>query len=124
MKIKVIESNKEKINATIKVAEGRAKERTIEYFDICIMVKAIEGKFNIPKKYMNGVVAEVDIHAGKLPISYKWRAASTHVLLENIKGAWYLVDVSRKDLRQNNRKYIINFPKATADKLLEKYLSF
>jgi len=122
--IKINDANMEKINHEISMVQGKARERLVDYSDIVYMVKDIEEKFNIPKKYMDGVVADVDWHSGKLPNAYKYTAYSTRVFLQNKRGNWYLIGVSRSALRQNNKRFDMILPEETIKKLTEKYEAF
>lgn len=124
--IKVIKGNEEKINLAFKQVEGKAKERTCTAQDVFKAVEKIERKFNIPKKYMNGLLVKCDIHAQKFPNAYKYAPESTQFHLKNINGNWYVYNISRNNCNRSNQKgfeaYFISDEIKAA--LLKKYEKF
>lgn len=90
MKINI--TNKEKLTAAIKEAEGRATARTVTANDITRVLNNI-GK-GIPKTKLSGTVVHYD-GAEYFPNAYKYRPESTHWVAENIKGKWYVTDIHR-----------------------------
>ena len=108
MKIVVKESNREKIEQSIKAAEGRATARTIDYSHIEHFIKRIEKRLNIPKKSMRGIVARVDYWADDFPKAYKHTPYSTHFIIEKVATGWALVDVSRERTRRATQECILS----------------
>ena len=98
----VKEANKEKINAVIKNAEGRAKVRTITYDDIVEDIEKLERHLGIAKKAMVGIKASVDHHSQKFPSAYKYRPESTQYYIIRKSGGWDLSEVCRDWVRQRN----------------------
>lgn len=95
MKIIVNEKNKEKINAAIKAAEGRATARTIKFYDIECAIERIEKKLGIPAAHMRGIRALVDVNAQKFPAAYNFTPESTHFRLERFASGWAVTDIWR-----------------------------
>ena len=97
----VAESNKDKIEAIIKEAEGKASARTIGYDDITKAIAKVEEELNgIPKKYLEDTVVECDPWAQKLPSAYKYRAESTQFVITFRKGKWRVSNIRRYYLNQ------------------------
>lgn len=89
------DTNKDRITAAIQEAEGKASVRTITYKDIVRSVQRIEKRLGIPKKCMEGVMYNVDVHAQNFPKSYKYSAESTQFVIEFSKRKWRLISVER-----------------------------
>lgn len=90
--MKIIITNKEKLNEAIREAEGKATARTID-------AERIEGILNeigegIAKAKLHGTKVYYD-GAEHFANSYKYRPMSTHFQAENIKGKWYVTNIFR-----------------------------
>lgn len=87
--------NAEKINAVIKAAEGRAKERTTDFNRLVRIIEGIEKRIGkMPKKSLEGTTFTHD-HRQHFPNSYKYRPSSTWVRCIYSKGSWRLIDCGR-----------------------------
>jgi len=95
MKIRIDATHAEKINAAIKAAEGKATARKITADDIIDCVDRINRHLGIPKCKMDGCAAYCDVNAQRYPNAYRGIPQSTQFRAENIRGNWYLTDVSR-----------------------------
>ena len=118
------ESNKEKINAMIKAAEGKATERTISYNDIVSAVERIESYLRIPKNAMVGIVADVDVNAQKFPGNYIWTAKSTHFRMERKKSYWNLYRVERDNCLCESKAIQLTLTETAKEKIMENNTVF
>lgn len=97
------ENNKKKINEMIKMAEGRATARTIDYQEVVDAIATLEYKLGIPKARMVGVTADIDVHAQVFASAYKYIPVSTHFTITRKKTGWDLVSVYRDTTRRHKR---------------------
>ena len=99
--------NAKRIDAEIKLAEGKATERRITSNEIFEALETLDKRLNITKKAMDGVKTSIDIRAQTFPNSYKYRASSTQFDAEHINGNWKITNIYRGFIRgakQNNVK--------------------
>lgn len=121
----VNETNRCTIDALIIGVEGRATSRTIGYEHIVDACKNIEMKLGIPKKYLEGVRFDVDIHAQNFPKAYKYCAESTQFIIEYSGGKWRLLEIERYYTRAAGHAYECRLmPEATRQKIVEVHLCF
>lgn len=99
------EGNREKIEAAIRAAEGRATERRINYGDIVRAIAELEKTLNICKKDMTGITADIDYNAQNFPNAYKYTPKSTHITITRKNSAWDLERVYRDTTRREGRRY-------------------
>ncbi len=99
------EGNRERIEATIREAEGRATARTITYGDITRAIAELEKALNICKKDMTGITADIDYHAQNFPNAYKYTPESTHITVTRKTSAWDLARVYRDTTRREGHRY-------------------
>lgn len=119
------ETNKAKIETIIQEVEGKASMRTITYNDIIKATQHIEKKLGIPKKYMEGVRYDVDLHAQNFPKAYKYRAESTQFTVEFSKGKWRLVSIGRCYTRTAGHDYkCLTMPEETKKAIIETVMDF
>lgn len=110
MKIIIKDSNKEKIEIELTKAQQSCTRRTIRFDDLANIIKNIEYKLDIPKKYMLGVSADVDYHAQDFPRAYKYNPESTHIRIKKVASGWALIDVWRGKCRPSTQRYILDLP--------------
>lgn len=119
------ETNKERIAAAIRDVEGKSSARTIVYDDIVRATQRIEKKLGIPKKHMEGIRFDVDLHAQNFPKKYKYRAESTQFVIEFSKGKWRLVSIERYYTRTAGHDYrCIFMPEETKRAIIETVMDF
>lgn len=119
------ETNKAKIETAIQEAEGRATMRTISYNGIVRATQRIEQKLGVPKKYLEGVRFDVDFHAQNFPNAYKYRAESTHFVVEYSKGKWRVVSIERAYTRTAGHDFVcLTMPEETKRAIVEKMMNF
>lgn len=117
--------NEAKIDEVLKLVQKRAKVRTVDCSDLYRICSKIERKLNIPKKYMEGIEAECDIHAQDFPSSYFLRsnAESTTVNLLYHNG-WRLISARRDVCKKSGNGYSILLPPMAKMKILSQYERF
>lgn len=119
------ETNKDKIKAAIQEVEGKASARTIDYDDLVRATQRIEKKLGIPKKYMEGIRYDVDLHAQNFPKAYKYKAESTQFVIEYLKGKWRLVSIERAYTRTAGHDYkCLKMPEETKRAIIETVMDF
>lgn len=110
--MKIIITNKEKLNEAISEVEGKATARTIDAERIDDILNEIgkgiaKTKLHGTKVYYNG--------AEPFSNSYKYRPMSTHFQAENIKGKWYVTNIFRDTCpRRINNTLIVYSEEAKA----------
>lgn len=122
--INIKEANRDKINAAIKEAEGRATARTINYDDIVDDITNIETKLNIAKKHMTGCYAWVDHNAQAFPSAYKYKPESTHYCIQRTASGWVLVSVDRMTTNSPSGRYELELTEEAQDAILESMMRF
>lgn len=121
----ISETNKDRIKAAIQEAEGKASARTVDYDDIVRATQRIEKKLGIPKKYMEGIEYDVDLHAQNFPNAYKYRAESTHFVVEYSKGKWRLVSIGRGYTRRAGHDFkCLAMPEETRNAVIDRMMDF
>lgn len=121
----ISETNKSRIEAAIAEVEGKASARTVDYDDIVRACGRIEKKLRIPKKYMEGIRYDVDLHAQNFPKAYKYRAESTHFTVEYSKGKWRLVSIERNYTRTAGHDFrCLVMPEETRNAIVETMMDF
>lgn len=119
------EQNKARITAFIDEAEGRSSMRCLTYVDIENAIARIENRLNIPRKAMEGLRYSVDVNAQTFPSAYKYRAESTHMVIEYSKGQWRLMSVSRDTTRRQGHEFAcINMPEETRNAIISRMVTF
>jgi hypothetical protein len=114
----------DKLNAIIAGEEGRAKERRIDARMVCEAIEQIEDRLSLPKKRMEGIVAEVDMNAQDFPSAYKWKAQSTRFRMEYRKGSWRILSIYRADCRREKARYMLNLTEDARQAILERHTVF
>lgn len=118
MKIIINDANKEKIDAAIKTAEGRASARTITADCILRSVQKITSRLSIPKKAMVGITATIDINAQDFPNAYKYTPESTIITVEYTRSGWTLTDIYRDRTRRASRAVVMFLPEQAKEAIL------
>lgn len=122
--IVIKKENENRINETIKAAEGRATVRTIDFKDIMSAISDIEKRLGIQKKILDGITAEIDYHAQDFPHAYKYRPESTHVALIHKSGSWQLVDVYRDTTRRRGHSINLDLTEAAKNAIIRRMSDF
>ena len=122
----VKKENKDKINAAILSAEGRATVRCITYESVVNECAKIEARLGIGKAAMNGVVYDVDYHAQHFARAYKYTPMSTQFTLTYKNGTWRVSDIRRANTRTSaNREFVAKeLPQAAVDAILDNVRCF
>lgn len=93
----------EKLTAAIAVIEKQTRVRSIAAEDICKALVNIENKLDIPKKSMEGIYADVDIHAQRFPTAYHGRPESTQFTAVYKSGSWRIINITRGTVKSPTR---------------------
>jgi hypothetical protein len=123
--IVISEQNRQKINDFINEVEGRCTMRTITYDSVVQACEKIEKKLGIYKKDMEYVKFNVDIHAQNFPNAYKYRAESTHFIVERRGGKWRLVAVGRNYTRTYGHEFKCEYmTEQTKNAIIQSMMDF
>ena len=114
----------DKLNAIIAGEEGRAKERRIDARMVCEAIEQIEDRLSLPKKCMEGIIAEVDMNAQDFPSAYKWKAQSTRLRMEYRKGSWRILSIYRADCRREKARYMLALTEDARQAILDRHTVF
>ena len=113
------------VRAVLDEVQKRSTARNITSEDILSAIDSIEKTFGLPKTKLDGVQAEIDVHAQRYPNAYKYTPESTQFTLENRRGVWYLTDVCRDTTGRRTHAIIITkFPDATKQAIIDRCTSF
>ena len=100
----ICEKNREAIENMIAQAEGKATARCLTFKGLTYRIAQLETALGIAKKDMEGIKYDLDDNAQNFPRAYKYKADSTHAVIERRGGKWRLIDVHRGTCR--NEKHI------------------
>lgn len=113
------------VRAVLDEVQKRSTVRNITSEDILEAIEDIEKTFGVPKSKLDGVQAEIDVHAQRYPNAYKYTPESTQFTLENRRGVWYLTDVCRDTTGRRTHAIIITkFPDATKQAIIDRCTAF
>lgn len=113
------------VRAVLEEVQKRSTVRNITSEDILEAIEDIEKTFGVPKSKLDGVQAEIDVHAQRYPNAYKYTPESTQFTLENRRGVWYLTDVCRDTTGRRTHAIIITrFPDATKQAIIDRCTAF
>lgn len=119
------ESNFPRINAEIEAVEKRCTVRTIDNAEtIAKALARIEDRLNIPKKYMKGIKADIDLHAQTFPNAYKGRPESTHFTATYTGTAWKLESVERWYTRGPSQRYRVELTEEAKKAIIDRMSEF
>lgn len=91
-------SDEKMLNAlqeAIKEAEGKARERKLNYHDIFYYLEKVEKKLSITKKALEGTEVVVNSNAQDFPKAYKWTPESTFFDAIFLRGTWRVTRIYR-----------------------------
>ena len=108
-------SGLEKLSRVLDEVQHRATARVIDADDVLQALKDIEKRLHVSKAALDGTIARVDIHAQKFPRAYKRKGTpeSTHFTAQNIRGKWYITDVSRCPTAAYTRAAVLQLSEKT-----------
>lgn len=124
MKIKVTESNREKLEKVLATANGKARERLATAKDIYRAVDFIYQKFDVPKCRMDGLKVLVDVNRTLKEKAYKHAMYSTKFAVEFGKTDAYLVDAFRDYVEERMDFRVQTFPESVKAAICEKFEKF
>lgn len=120
MKIIAKDSNKDKLEAAIRSAEGRATARTISADIIIRTAERITRYLDIPKKRMIGIIADVDYNAQDFPRAYKYTPESTRFLMEYTASGWAVYAIDRNTTRRASQAVIFTLTEEAKAEILSR----
>lgn len=116
-------ANRERLQAALSAAEGRATARLISAEDLIRLTAELEEQLirYSTKKARNGLIAKIAPHVERFPNAYKWRPEGTACRVEYSSGTWKLINSSREycdDL--SNGTSILHMPDAMHDEIISR----
>lgn len=123
MKIKITESNRAKINATLDELNGKATEHTASAENIFELAELMEiklEKFGIAKKDRAGAKAS-GMSGGNVPTAYKYSRIVNDYRIERGSSDWFLIAVSKYSNYGNAAKNWIMLTPAQRDIAVSKF---
>jgi hypothetical protein len=123
MKIKITESNRAKINATLDELNGKATEHTASAENIFELAELMEiklEKFGIAKKDRAGAKAS-GMSGGNVPTAYKYSRIVNDYRIERGSSDWFLIAVSKYSNYRNAAKNWIMLTPAQRDIAVSKF---
>lgn len=110
----------DELNAVIRESEGRARERKLTADQVLEAIREAEKAWNLPKKWLNGVKINVDIHAQNFSSRYKGIPESTQFAAEHRGGKWYLTGVDRDMCSREGHNIAARIPDETLNYIAER----
>lgn len=119
-------SGREKLSRVLDEVQHLAKVRTISAVDVLNAVKFVEARLHVSRAALNGTCATIDIHAQKFPNAYKRKGTpeSTFFTAQNVRGKWYVTDVSRRPTAAYTRAVVLQLPEPTKAAIISACESF
>ena len=101
----ICEKNREAIENMIAQVEGKATARCLTFKGLTYRIQQLEAALSILKKDMEGLKYDLDDHAQNFPHAYKYKADSTHAVIERRGGKWRLTKVYRGTCRSEKHTF-------------------
>lgn len=123
--IRIEEKNRDKINAAIKEAEGKARERLVDYDMLIASIKCFERHYEMTtKKHWEDMRVVLNPHAENFPNAYKYTPYGTVCTICRSKGKWILSNV-RRDYVNNEKRFVVrNLSEETKKEIIESMTRF
>lgn len=112
--------NRERIEKAIEEAQGRAKERTINFYNILSAPLLIKEEYGISLKALEGCRFECDPNAQDFPNAYKYKAMSTHFYIEVSKGSFKLTAIEREECSRSGHQVEAHLTQDAKDAIIAK----
>src|SRR5690554_1471924 len=121
MKIKVAESNREKLQAAIDEAQKKAQVRWIDADDIFDAIETAEEQLTriLAKKDWPGAAVFVDKHAQKFPACYRGTPESTQFRIERNTAGWNVTWIGRNCVCGSTTKFDMRLTDDQKSKIAE-----
>lgn len=85
----------------------------------------LEHTLGIPKKYMEGLIYDVDFHAQNFPNAYQYVPESTHFTLTYKNKSWRVSNIRRDTCRRKGHEFVCqNMPNEAAEAILRSKAVF
>lgn len=114
------ESNRTKLEAMFKQANGRCKERILTYNNVKRSLEEIEKYLEICKKDMIGIVITVDPNAQDFPSAYKYIPYSIYYRAERKKSGWDITPLGKYKTARANHMANIHLTDGAKKAIIEK----
>jgi hypothetical protein len=114
--------NRERIEKALAEAQGRAKERTVNFINILSMPHLLKEEYSISMKALEGCTFECDPNAQDFPGAYKYRPMSTHFTIEVSKGNFKLTGIERTDCWHGGNTVRANLTQEAKDAIIARML--
>ena len=116
-------ANRERLQAALSAAEGRATARLISAEELIRLTEQLEEQLRrySTKKAREGLVAWLAPHVDRFPKAYKYRPEGTACKVEYISGSWKLISCCRDysdDL--SNGSHILHMPDAMQAEIISR----
>lgn len=112
--------NMNKIEAAIDEAQGKAKERTINAYNVLSAPRIIREEYGISMKALEGCRFVCDPNAQDFPKAYKYKAMSTAFVVEVSKGSFKLVEVERTECKRSGCELEAELTEAAKEAIMAK----
>ena len=116
----------EKLSRVLDEVQRRATARVIDADDVLQALKGIEKRLHVSKSALDGTIARVDVHAQKFPNAYKRKGTpeSTFFTAQNVRGKWFVIDVSRCPTASYTRAVVLQLSETTKAAIISACESF
>ena len=114
------ESNRVKLEEMFKKANGKCRERILNYRDVEYSLKKIEEHLGIPKKDMIGIVVIVDPNAQDFPNAYKYTPYSIYYTAERKSSGWDVKPFGKYRTARASRMAEIKLTDRAKEAIIEK----
>lgn len=123
--IRIEEKNRDKINAAIKEAEGKARERLMDYDMLIKNIQIFERHYAMTtKKHWENMRVVINPHAENFPHAYKYTPYGTVCTIFRTKGKWNLVYVERDYVNGEKNFKVKNMSEETKKEIIESMTRF
>lgn len=115
---------REKLESTIREAEGRATARTITPENIIDALLHIEKKLDVSRAALEGTTATVDYNAQIFPAAYKYTPESTIFAAVYRRGSWRVTDICRAATRRPGGAILVQMSESCKKAVMENHSRF
>lgn len=112
--------NRERIEKALEEVQGRAKERTVNFFSILSAPLIIKEEYGISVKALEGCRFWCDPNAQDFPNSYKYKALSTQFYVEVSHGSFKVTEIVRNECCKSGRQLTAYLTQDAKDAIIAK----
>lgn len=114
------ESNKAKLEEMFKQANGKCRERILDYYNVGLSLEKIETHLGISKKDMIGIIVIVDPNAQDFPNAYKYTPYSIYYTAERKPSGWDVKPFGKYRTARASRMAVIELTDRAKEAIIEK----